>query len=734
MNRFLKILLIVVGVLVALVAAAAVILPMVIDPNDYKDQITQAVEDATGRQMEIPGDIELSVFPWLGVELGEVRLANAEGFGDEPFAAIGGAGVRVKLLPLFAKRIEIGTVSLTDMRLRLARKADGTTNWDDMVAKLSAQEESAAEPEPAPEQPAGEAGGFTMPRFEIEAVEIDNASVVFDDRAAGERYEFSQLNLSTGRLSSGQSFPLDLSFTFAAQELGITTRNTLVAQIQPDLEAQFVRLPEFKLEVLAKGEPLPKGEQQLSLTGGGEFDAQAGRMKVRDLQLQAAGVNVGGEIDGNQLLESPEFNGRITVQTFSPRAVMQRLGMEAPETRDSGVLSSAGLDAQFEATTERASLKQILVELDDSSFKGEAAVRDFANPAITFRLALDQMNVDRYLPPEAEGEAAGSESAGTGKGGSAEIDLGPLKDLRMDGRLTAGKLKVANLNVEDAELAVTASDGVLRIQPLGANLYGGNLRMQSTVNAAGKRPSYAIKGDLNGLHFGPLLKDLVGTERVEALANLTLDLTTSGTTTQEMLRALDGSISFEFRDGVLNGFNLAQLLTAARNRFQQQGDTNVETEGQTDFSRFAASFNVRDGVLAGRDLVFRTAGIRAGGAGSYDLVGNKLDYTVNATVLEDAGGDLAKLAGLTVPIKLSGDLFSPGFSVDMASALKGMAKQKLEEEKQELRQKADKKIEEKKQELNKKLQDEMQEGLKSLFGGGKDKKAQEPAESADDGG
>lgn len=722
MNRFLKIALIVLGVFVALVAIAAIVLPMVVDPNDYKGQITAAVEEKTGRELEIPGDIKLTVFPWLGVQLGEVRLANAEGFGDQPFAEIGSAGARVKLLPLLRKRIEIGTVTLTDMHLRLARKADGTTNWDDLVEAFAAEEE-----EPQPEEPAPEEEGFTMPDLEIEAVKIENAAVVFDDRQAGERYEISEFDLSTGRLRSGATFPIETSFVFVAQELGVTLRNKLVAQVEPDLETRFVRVPKFDLEVNAKGDSLPKGEQQLALSGGGEFDAQAGRLEVSNLLLQAVGVNVAGEFSGNDMLAQPEFNGRITVKTFSPRSVMQRLGLEKIETRDSSVLTEAGLDAQFEGTMERVSFDQILIELDDSSFKGEAAVRNFDNPAITFQMGLDQMDVDRYLPPESGGRDEASESAG-GDEEAAEIDLEPLKALTLDGRLTAGKLKVANLNVEDAELAVTANNGVLRIQPLGANLYGGNLRMQSTVDAAGKRPTYAIKGDLNSLHFGPLLKDVIGTEKLEALANLTVDLTTSGTTTQQMLRSLDGSIAFDFRDGAFNGFNLPRMLEAARAQFRDQGETDVSPAGKTEFSRFAASFNVNDGVLAGRDLSMRSEKVAAEGAGRYDLAANKLDYTVNTQVLEGASGKLAELQGMTVPIKLSGDLFSPRFSIDIKGALEGVARQKLQEEKQELRQKADDKIQEEKKEIEGKIQEEMKEGLNKLFGGDKKKKQQETEE------
>ena len=91
MSRILKIALIVLGAVVALIVAAAIALPLFFDPNDYKDELAAAVQEKTGRELSIPGDIELSVFPWLGAKLGQTSLANAEGFGDQPFAEIANA-------------------------------------------------------------------------------------------------------------------------------------------------------------------------------------------------------------------------------------------------------------------------------------------------------------------------------------------------------------------------------------------------------------------------------------------------------------------------------------------------------------------------------------------------------------------------------------------------------------------------------------------------------------------
>ena len=81
------------------VAAAVVVLPMVIDPNDYKPQIVEKAKQQLGRDFAIEQDLKLSVFPWLGIETGGVRVGNAEGFKAESFAEIDQLGLKVKLLP-----------------------------------------------------------------------------------------------------------------------------------------------------------------------------------------------------------------------------------------------------------------------------------------------------------------------------------------------------------------------------------------------------------------------------------------------------------------------------------------------------------------------------------------------------------------------------------------------------------------------------------------------------------
>lgn len=737
MKRFGKILLGLIAVIVVIAVVGLGALALLFDPNDYKTQINDAIERQIGREVDIAGDIELSVFPWLGIELGHIEVANAQGFGDKPMAEMAAAQISVKLLPLLSRHIEVGLVSLDGLRLRLARNSDGRSNWADITERMAADQSDApgeAPPEsgsePA-EPPAGDetADGFRLSSLQVGAVQVSDAAVSWQDAQSGSDYRVNDFNLETGRLSDGQPVRLEFSGNMAAPDRKIDAAFNLATSIQPDVAEQFYRFTGLSLNVLATGDGVPGQRQQATLSGNGELDLIDGRLKLSGITLQGAGLNIGGNLDGADLNDSPSYSGRITVKRFDPRAVMRELDIQAPATQNTSALSSAGFDAQFSGTPNRIDFKQILATLDDSSLKGSARVDDFANPLIGFDLGLDKLDVDDYLPPgsaeQAQSEAP-AESGGDEQQEQAEIDLSGLKTLRLDGKLAVSSLTAANIDVSNARLTVKASDGVLTIEPLTADLYKGNVRVTARVDASGDTPSYALNGNLNGLRFQPLLEDVAKTDRVSALANMNIDVTTAGKQVADMKRGLDGNFGFDLRDGAFNGFDLRQMVAAARSRVSgdgaADGGNGVGADKKTAFERFAASFDIVKGVMSSDDLELDTDVLSATGAGQYDLADNALDYTVNARLPDDATGKLADLAGVAVPIKLTGNLMSPSYSLDVAGALRGMAEQRLADEKAELQDNAREKIEERIKKVDPETTDKIKQGLQGLLGGGEKNK------------
>ena len=126
--RMLKVLALAVGGLVVLLLILLLAVRFFINPNDYKDRIARVVKNSTGRELSLPGEIKLSVLPWIALELGPATLGNPPGFGDEPFAAVKHMALRVRLLPLLRRQLEIGRIEVDGLDLRLRKNASGRGN------------------------------------------------------------------------------------------------------------------------------------------------------------------------------------------------------------------------------------------------------------------------------------------------------------------------------------------------------------------------------------------------------------------------------------------------------------------------------------------------------------------------------------------------------------------------------------------------------------------------------
>ena len=180
---------------VVLLGAALLAVWLLVNPNHYKERIAAAVKQSTGRDLHLAGDIKLSVFPWVALEVGPASLGNPPGFGDEPFLSFTHAALRVKLLPLLQQRLEVARVEIDGLDLRLRQKEDGRPNWE------------AVRPAPEPSTGGAEARPQGMRLFDALAdLRIHNGHVSYHD------ISIEHLNLETGSIAHEHDIPITLTF------------------------------------------------------------------------------------------------------------------------------------------------------------------------------------------------------------------------------------------------------------------------------------------------------------------------------------------------------------------------------------------------------------------------------------------------------------------------------------------------------------------------------------------
>jgi AsmA protein len=67
------------GAILGVLLVILVALPFLIPMESYRGPITDAASNATGRNVQINGDLRLTIYPELGVSVGDVSVSNTEG-------------------------------------------------------------------------------------------------------------------------------------------------------------------------------------------------------------------------------------------------------------------------------------------------------------------------------------------------------------------------------------------------------------------------------------------------------------------------------------------------------------------------------------------------------------------------------------------------------------------------------------------------------------------------------
>ncbi|MCF6338552.1 MAG: AsmA family protein [Gammaproteobacteria bacterium] len=691
-----------------LLLAAAILL--LVDPNDYRDDITAAVQDATGRELNIDGDLSLSLFPWLGLSLGETRLSNAAGEdAEKDFARVESVDINVKLLPLLQQRIEMKTLHLRGLRVNLSRTVDGRSNWDDLLTSpiddISQPAKSSAEESEAKPALALAIGG----------VNIEDAQIVWDDRQAGQRIEIDRFSLRTGSIAPGVPIDIELRTRLAMSEPALQTPIELKGRLTFDLSAQRYRLHGLDISLSVQSELLPVSPLNIRLRGNIDADIAQQQVQLAGLQLQILGLTANAELNIQNILSMPQAEGQLSLAGFSPRELTKMLAIELPESMDTSVLSKAALNLDFTGSADAMNVPRLNVVLDDSRLTGSLSVENFSQPAVRFDLMLDDLDVDRYLPPATELPPSPPTATATE---SPQLPLELLRGLNVKGEFRADKIKLANARLAGIVLGVTAKGGTIQLLPLQADLYKGQYRGHIVLDVREDTPKISADEKISAVQLGPLLRDMLGDDKASGTVNLAAKITTIGITPEVISKNLNGTASFDLSDGAIKGVNLGQMIREAYAKIKKKAAPE-KTDNQTDFAQMSGSVTIRNGVVDNQDLQIKSPMLRVTGKGRVDLAKQRIDYLLNTSIVEtdqgQGGKDVSELKALTIPIKVSGTFTEPTFKLNLAPVLKAKAKTELKRQKEKLKKEVDKKLNEEKARAKEKAEKKLKEKLEGLF-------------------
>jgi AsmA protein len=652
MKKIFKWMLLGLGALVIVMVAAVFLIPRFVDVQKYKPRMEQMVTDATGRPFFLGGDLELSLFPWVGISLSDLRMGNPAGFKEQTFVTVHSFNVKVKLLPLLSRDIQVKEFVLDGPRVVLIKGANGIGNWENMgpdpTVKGSAEKAKGhSSPETTAKEGSATPGTLPVTALKVEQFSIINGIVEWHDRVRKTSTVVSDIDLQL----KGISLDAPVAVQFFARVDGDSV--SLNGQVGP------------------VGNPPGKGELPLDLTVN----------LLEDISLAVKGTIVDGA-------SAPQFQLALDLAAFSPRTLLKRLGKsDFLPVADPDTFRQFSFKGDLSGDPSALSIANGALVLDESNMAFSAGVKAFSKPDIQFDITLDTLDLDRYFPPsktataqlekgssdkELPGASSGSagEQKTAGTSSPEKMDYTPLRKLVLDGRARVGNLKAGGMVIQNVDMAISGRKGQFNLDPFTMDLYQGRMVSAATFNVQKNTPRGSFKVKTNGVQVGPFIQNVSQKEFLEGALNADVKLTFQGDDPDTIKQNLNGQGELIFTDGAIVGVDLAGMVRNVKANLGL-GEKTVE-KPRTDFAELKAPFTLTRGLFNTPGITMISPLIRLLVLGSADLVKETLDFKVQPKFVATlkGQGDTKKRSGLTVPLLVTGTFDKPKFRPDMEALVK----------------------------------------------------------------
>lgn len=620
-------------VIVALLVAAVELLPW----NVLKPAITERVEQATGRQVAIRGDVGISLLPRPRLTLHDVTLDNPDWAASSRMLE----AQRISLAPspgdLLRGQVTWDGIGITGATLNLEQRTDGTSNWafaDGQDGRQAQAREDDASPLPDLSVSDSEvhfrtAQSDTPLELSLSSLELQaddealhtQASLTFRDR----RFELeADTDPVADFTNAARAFHGDVSLSSGESRF----TGSFEVPEAPSLEHLQMdgELSLREVERWSRWLGLPPLELD-RLEVAAQLEREGSEWRLHDIDAAAAGSRIVGELAVDTAGEAPTFDGRLSSPELDVAAL--RAATPEPEEEESvsvpvlpdwrgevtlsvdrlrlAVTRIQDLQGQLSFAEHSASLEPLAFELADGSVEANARLTSGPD-TLDAQARLSLQNID--LAKLGMGQAPGATLDG-----DLALELEPLPQ-RASYQLST---LLANLRIANAQAAYrhaeAGSDLQATLESTGEEEPPG-LRLTASGTFRDKplelRASGAPLPELIDLEAGSLREDYpfeadASSGRLEASTAATLDLLLSPETFAIDL-ALDDASGHDLETWIgpvlppLPEYRLAGRLSRDGEQWSATG-----LEGEIGSTRVAGSVEV---LAAERPVI--TADLEAG--------------------------------------------------------------------------------------------------------------------------
>lgn len=389
------------------------------------------------------------------------------------------------------------------------------------------------------------------------------------------------------------------------------------------------------------------------------------------------------------MLVSSKGQGELKVNHDFTQLVINQFNIDTVVEGDGipnkKLVTSVSLATQIALDKKQLSVDITQLSAANITATGKVAVNYGARIAqIKADFQVGDIDLDALLPKT---ETAAESTTAAAQ--ATEPNLSALNQLNLTLKLTVKSLKVANLTTQNWLMEVGIKNGVLDLTKLNADLYQGKFAANAQIDARQAVASYQFDKRITGVQIQPLLKDAAEVDLLAGTANFNLKGKGRSLIPAQLKANLLANGQFEINDGALYGVNIPQMIRSAQAKLK--GDMSAETkeERKTDFSSLTGSFSLEKGVATNPDLAMSSPLLRLAGKGSADLMTEALDYRLTTSLVNtlkgQGGSGKDALAGVDIPLAITGTFQKPEYALDTKALLNNQLKEETDKAKDKLK-------------------------------------------------
>ncbi len=698
--------------IIALLLIAIIGFAIVFDPNDYKDDIIKVVKEKTGRELSIPGDISLSLFPWIGIDLGAIEISNAKGFGKTPFAKMEHLQVRAKLWPLLKQQLEADTIVIEGLKLNLAKNKRGVSNWDDLSKTTSKTKSVSKSKDKAPSKTSNKKESMQniLGAIALNGLKIERAQFNWHDQQTKQKIAVKDVYLSIGELKPDTKIPFTTQFQLEEK----TVNGTVEFKSDIVFSSDFQQLSFYDTQ-LSSDIKLASLKSRLSPQLNSaliQLNLEKQTFNTKKLNLSEGTLKLDTQLSVSKLFTTPYLKGQINIASFNPRQLAQRFAIKLPDMADKSTLTRVNAQLNIKGTLNKLGLPTIKMTLDDSHLNGNATIK-LTPGSSTVKLAIDSINIDRYLPKPvpAKDKTAQNKSS---KKQAAKINeailipVGLLTAINVNADFKINKIQIKKTHWTNFHVAIHSKNGLIQIKPL--TMSGYDAKVKTDIKLRVIKNNALLSGNINiqKIKAGKLFNDLIGKDKLKGQTTIIASFNTSGIKLSQLKQNLNGKLKLYLKDGTLKGYDLDHQRNVLDAKLKRKPEPKAPTPAETKIANLSASAIIKKGVLSNKDLRAATPLARIIGRGTVDIAKEKINYIASVKFTSSTNiknnTPFEKMNAIPLDIKITGSFDKPVIKPDFEKVLHHLVKKELKKQETKIKDKAKKDIE-------KKIGDE----LKKLF-------------------